>query len=204
MQTELFAAPNDNLLPFDGEVNFFPGFFNYEESEKFLRHLKAEVIWKQEPIILFGKKIMQPRLTAYCGDKNHPYGYSGITMVTQPWYPFLQQVRERVEQAAAMVFNGVLLNYYRDGQDSMGWHRDNEKELGINPVIASISFGAERKFQFRNYKDKNEVRNITLTNGSLLLMKGATNHFWEHQLPKSKKITTERINLTFRKVASLQ
>ncbi len=202
MQIPLFDKPIDNLLPFDGEVQFMPEFFNQAECSNYLHHLKTVIQWKQEPIFLFGKQIMQPRLTAYCGDKDRPYGYSGITMETQPWYPFMQEIRAKVESAASLKFNGVLLNYYRHGQDSMGWHRDNEKELGVNPVIASVSFGAERNFQFRHYTNKKELRSIVLNNGSLLLMKGATNHHWEHQLPKSKKINGERINLTFRMVLS--
>ena len=200
MQHELFNNENNNLLPVDGEVKYIPRFFTAEQSTRYLDQLKTVIQWKQEPVILFGKQIMQPRLTAYCGDPDHPYGYSGIMMETQPWYPFMQEIRERVENFTQHSFNGVLLNYYRDGQDSMGWHRDNEKELGLNPVIASVSFGAERKFQFRHYRQKDKRVSILLHHGSLLVMKGSTNHHWEHQLPKSKQVTSERINLTFRSV----
>ena len=201
MQHELFSNDNINLLPFDGEVIYSPHFFSPDESERYLHLLKTEIQWKQEPVVLFGKRIMQPRLTAYCGDPNHPYSYSGITMISQPWYPFMNEIKKSVEHFTHHSFNGVLLNYYRHGQDSMGWHRDNEKELGVNPVIASVSFGAERKFQFRHYRQKEKMISIILQNGSLLIMKGSTNHHWEHQLPKTKTVNTERINLTFRSVA---
>ncbi|MEO7766884.1 MAG: alpha-ketoglutarate-dependent dioxygenase AlkB, partial [Ferruginibacter sp.] len=141
---------------------------------------------------------MQPRLTAWLGDTTRAYSYSGITMQPQNWTKSLLEIKARIELEAGVCFTNALLNYYRDGKDSMGWHRDNEQQLGANPVIGSVSFGAARAFQFRNYKDKHIVRSISLTHGSFLLMKSETQHYWEHSLPKSKKTMEKRINLTFR------
>ncbi|MEO7536378.1 MAG: alpha-ketoglutarate-dependent dioxygenase AlkB [Ferruginibacter sp.] len=197
MQRSLFETP-ENMLPFEGEVFFYPAFFNLEESDQFYQHLLTEVNWKQEPIKIFGKEIMQPRLTAWYGEAAKPYSYSGITMQTNEWTPLLLNIKQRIEAVAKVNFTGALLNQYRGGQDSMGWHRDNEKELGINPVIGSVSFGASRKFQLRHYTDKTIVRNIHLTPGSFLLMQGETQHHWEHRAPKTARDPGTRINITFR------
>ncbi len=142
--------------------------------------------------------IMQPRLTAWYGDPDKKYSYSGITMAPTNWTTPLMAIKSRVDDCAGVQFNSVLLNYYRDGKDSMGWHRDNEKELGLNPVIASVTFGASRNFQLRHYRDKKSLVQVSLQHGSLLLMKGATQHFWEHQLPKTTKVMSPRLNMTFR------
>ncbi|MDN3203304.1 alpha-ketoglutarate-dependent dioxygenase AlkB family protein [Algoriphagus sediminis] len=200
MQQKLFFDSVNNLIPFDGEADYFPEFFTKEESARHFLDLRQKVIWKQEPIKIFGKEVMQPRLTALYGNPDIPYGYSGIEMESHEWIPVLQGIKNRVEDLAGQEFTHVLLNYYRDGQDSMGWHRDNESVLGKNPVIASVSFGEEREFQFRHYERKQIKRKIMLQNGSLLIMKGATQHFWEHQLPKRKRVSRPRINLTFRKI----
>ncbi len=197
MQSSLFEN-RENLLPFDGEAFYYPNLFSLQEAGKYFHHLKEHISWKQEPIKIFGKQIMQPRLTAFYGDANKAYSYSGIIMHPMEWNEDLLQIKERIEAISTVNFNAALLNQYRSGQDSMGWHRDNEKELGANPVIGSVSFGATRKFQLRNYKDKNIVRSIELGNGSFLLMKGTTQHFWEHQLPKTGKAIGPRINITFR------
>lgn len=199
-----------NLLLFDenpkqiidtfGDVSFYPSLFSQEESNQIKEDLIENIEWKQEPIWMFGKKIMQPRLTALYGNSNVKYGYSGIVMNPYPWNETLMHIKSRVEGLSDVKFTHVLLNFYRDGQDSMGWHRDNEKNLGINPTIASVSFGISREFQLRNYTTKQDKKSIELTHGSLLLMKGETQHYWEHQIPKSKKINLPRINLTFRKV----
>lgn len=195
MQQQIFNE-QENILPFNGEVLFFPGAFSPKESEVYFKALVDEISWKHEAIKMFGKAVMQPRLTAWYGDKS--YSYSGITLQPIAWAGVLLPIKKRVEEIAGMPFNSALLNYYRYGSDSMGWHRDNEKELGINPVIASVSFGAARKFQLRYYTDKTVVRNIDLTDGSLLLMRSETQHFWEHQLPKITKAIGGRVNITFR------
>ncbi len=141
---------------------------------------------------------MQPRLTALYGDPKLPYGYSGIKMIPHPFSPTLLAIKARIESLAGVKFTHVLLNRYRDGKDSMGWHRDNEKALGINPVIASVSFGAARDFHLRLYETKSEKLTLNLSHGSLLIMKGLTQHHWEHQIPKRANLVGERINLTFR------
>lgn len=189
-----------NLLPKDGEVHFYPDFLNKEESDQLFQHLQDNIEWKQEPISIFGKQVLQPRLTAWYGDSSKPYSYSGITMHPRPFTQALLNVKERLETISKHVFTNVLLNFYRNQQDSMGWHRDNEKELGPNPVIASISLGQEREFQLRHYYEKQLKKNLLLTHGSLLLMQGTTQHYWEHALPKRSRQLGPRINLTFRKI----
>lgn len=200
MRQESNSDLGENLLPVDGEAYYLPHFFTQADAAKFLSLLLENVPWKQEPIRMFGKQVMQPRLTAYYGDPDLAYTYSGITMQPQSWIEPLSTIREKVEAVAGTRFTAALLNQYRHGSDSMGWHRDNERSLGTNPVIASVSFGAVRKFSLRHYTNKKLLRSIHLGNGSLLLMKGATQHHWEHQLPKTSAATGLRINITFRVV----
>jgi len=198
MQQSLFTGSNDNILPFNGEVFFYPHAFTAGEGELMMHDLADNIQWKHEAILMFGKQVMQPRLTAWYGDSGKHYSYSGITMQPLPWTAGLLRIKQAVDNIAGIQFNSALLNYYRNGLDSMGWHRDNEAALGRNPVIASVSFGAARKFQLRYYNDKSITRSIQLTHGSLLLMRGETQHYWEHQLPKVKADTGARINITFR------
>lgn len=167
-------------------------------SEAYFQQLKSEIQWQHGRIKMFGKEVLEPRLTAFYGDK--PYKYSGKLMNSQPWSPLLQRIREDVENVCDKEFNVVLLNYYRDGNDSMGWHSDDEPSLGKNPIIVSLNFGAERKFQFRSKTNKSEKKEILLENGSLLIMKGEGQHQWQHQLPKVRRQVGERINLTFRHI----
>ena len=180
------------------EVDLIPSFFTTEESDRLMQSLKSSVEWRQEPILIYGKKVMQPRLTAWYGDANASYRYSGIEMKPLPWFPDLALIRDRIRQQTGFEFNSVLLNQYRDGKDSMGWHRDNEPELGKNPVIASVSFGSSRRFLFRKYREHEQKMEITLGHGSLLIMKGETQTYWEHSIPKMLKVSEPRINLTFR------
>ena len=195
MQNSLFPRPA-NLLPFQGDIHYEPCFFSKEEADHCLIALQTEIPWKQEPIILFGKKIMQPRLTAWLGEKS--YTYSGITMQPHPFGTTMQLIKSKLEAFTQSVFNTALLNLYRDGTDSMGWHRDNEKELGPAPMIASFSFGAVREFQFRHYQTKKHLTKLPLAHGSLLIMRGVTNTYWEHRIPKTSKTLQPRINITFR------
>lgn len=197
MQNSLFPRPA-NFLPFQGDVFYEPGFFSKQEADNHLIALQTEIPWKQEPILLFGKKIMQPRLTAWMGDK--PYTYSGITMQPHAFGPTMMAIKNKLEAFTKSTFNTALLNLYRDGSDSMGWHRDNEKELGPEPIIASISLGAVREFQLRHYQTKEHVQKISLEHGSLLLMQGQTNTYWEHRIPKTSKPLAARINITFRQI----
>ena len=199
IQKNSFSS-SENLLPLDGEAYYLPNFFSPQDSATFFPLLLETVPWKQEPIRMFGKQVMQPRLTAYFGDPHLTYTYSGITMQPESWSEPLLTIREKVEAVAGTKFTAALLNQYRNGADSMGWHRDNERSLGPNPLIASVSFGAARKFSLRHYTNKKLLRSINLEDGSLLLMKGATQHHWEHQLPKTALPTGLRINITFRVV----
>jgi alkylated DNA repair dioxygenase AlkB len=137
-------------------------------------------------------------LTALYGNEGKPYSYSNIKMQPHPWNLLLQKIKSKVESVSDTNFTTVLLNQYRDGKDSNGWHADNEKELGTNPIIASISFGAERTFQLKHNSNIDLKKSIVLEHGSLLLMKGTTQHFWKHQIPKTAKPVGPRINLTFR------
>jgi alkylated DNA repair dioxygenase AlkB len=176
MQTSLFQ-PQGNRLPQDGEVLLFEQFFDAPTSKHLFDTFKKTIQWKQEPIKMFGKLVMQPRLTAWYGDPDKSYRYSGITMEPLSWTTALLQVKKSIETKTDTIFNSVLLNFYRDGNDSMGWHRDNEPEL-----------------------HKEKKCSLPLSNGSLLLMQGATQHHWEHGLPKTKQAIGERINLTFRRI----
>ena len=137
-------------------------------------------------------------LTALYGNQGKPYSYSNIKMLPKQWTFLLQKIKFHIEGVSNVNFTSVLLNYYRNGSDSNGWHADDEKELGENPIIASVSFGADRTFQLRHNSEKNLRKNIVLEHGSLLIMKGATQHFWKHQIPKTAKLIGPRINLTFR------
>lgn len=200
MQHYLFHSDTQNLLPFQGETFLYSNFFARGKSDSYFQQLAKTLAWKHEPIRMFGKMVMQPRLTALYGDPDRPYGYSGISMKPLAWTKELEEIREAIEQFTGDRFTHVLCNLYRDGQDSMGWHRDNEAVLGKNPSIASVTFGATRMFQIRNYETKSPKIDIPLTHGSLLIMTGESQHHWEHQVPKTKKMLGGRINLTFRKL----
>lgn len=185
-----------NILECDGEVYYYPNIFTKIEADELLSNLVDEIVWEQRPIVIFGREVMQPRLTAWYGEKK--YRYSGKTLEPLSWTQNLLTIKNKIEAIAGVEFNGALLNYYRDGQDSMGWHRDNEKELGENPTIASVSFGAIRRFYFRHYQKKDLKTSIELEHGSLLIMKGQTQTNWEHGLPKKSGLSLKRINITFR------
>lgn len=189
-----------NLLPHHGEMRLFEQFYDLKEADSLMENLRHTINWRQEPIWMFGKQVMQPRLTALYGDSGKPYAYSGIQMEPTGWKSPLIAIRKAVEEHLEATFTHVLLNLYRDGQDSMGWHRDNEASLGPCPLIASLSFGATRRFHVRNYQDKKEKQSILLTHGSLLVMAGQSQVYWEHQVPKSSKVREARINLTFRRL----
>jgi alkylated DNA repair dioxygenase AlkB len=182
----------------DAEVIYYPHFFDKEEADIIFAELTNEIPWQQDDIRVFGKTHPQPRLTALYGNEGKPYSYSNIKMQPHPWNLLLQKIKSKVESVSYTNFTTVLLNQYRDGKDSNGWHADNEKELGTNPIIASLSFGAERTFQLKHNSDKDQKKSIILEHGSLLLMKGTTQHCWKHQIPKTAKPIGPRINLTFR------
>lgn len=181
----------------DGEYLFLPNFFNKQESNYFFDALLKKIEWKQEEMKMYGKVLKFPRLTAWYGDNNKPYSFSGINLNPTTWTDDLLKIKKIIEPKCNGIFNSVLLNLYRNGNDSISWHTDAEKELGKNPLIASVNFGATRKFQLRNRETKEKME-IELTHGSLLIMKGSLQHFWQHQVPKTKKTVGKRINLTFR------
>lgn len=182
----------------DAEIIYYPHFFAKKEADAIFEQLKEETPWQQDNIQVFGKIHPQPRLTALFGNEGKSYSYSNIKMQPHPWNLLLQKIKSDIESVSKTNFTTVLLNLYRDGKDSNGWHADNEKELGRNPIIASLSFGAERVFQLKHNSIPGLKQNILLEHGSLLLMKGTTQHFWKHQIPKTSKPIGSRINLTFR------
>lgn len=181
----------------DAEISYYPSFFENEKANDLFLALQKDIPWQQDEIVVFGKKHPQPRLTSLFGNEGKPYKYSNIIMQPNPWIALIMYIKNEVEKEISANFTTVLLNYYRNGQDSNGWHADNEKELGRNPIIASVSFGAERNFQLKHNK-LNCKQYIILEHGSLLIMQGTTQHFWKHQIPKTTKIVGPRINLTFR------
>lgn len=183
----------------DAEVIFYSHFFEKDESDLLFKKLSEEIKWRQDKITYYGKVIDLPRLTAWYGDLDKSYTYSNIAMRSDPWTPTLMYIKNKIEEVAKVNFNSVLLNLYRNGKDGVSWHQDNEPELGKNPVIGSVSFGGTRRFQFR-HKLRRELGKIDvdLTHGSLLIMKGETQRYWQHQIPKTSKPVESRINLTFR------
>ena len=195
--------PQMNLFKQDGHfpddlLKYIPNFYNKAESNGLMASLVKNIQWKQETLMIYGRPVKTPRLTAWYGDEYLSYKYSGRRFFSLPWIKDLLDIKNRIEPVAGAKFNSVLLNYYRDGNDSMGWHSDNEPELGINPLIASINFGQERRFDLRKTTKHQEKCSINLVNGSLLLMTGDIQHHWQHQVAKSKKAINSRINLTFR------
>ncbi|MFD2697404.1 alpha-ketoglutarate-dependent dioxygenase AlkB family protein [Mesonia sediminis] len=200
MSATLFSEESKDIKPIkikDGEYIYVPNFYKKELADKYLARLLSDIHWKQESMKMYGKEIPFPRLTAWYGDQDKPYSFSGITLQPHPWSPGLLKVKNDIEPIAGVSFNSVLLNRYRDGSDSISWHTDAEKELGKNPVIASVNFGAERKFQLKHIETKERI-DIVLQHGSLLIMQGELQHYWKHQIPKSKRVKEERVNLTFR------
>jgi len=191
-------ATVENLLMPDAEVTFYSNFFDKKESDDFLNILMNDIKWRQDQMKLYGKEIDLPRKTAWYGDKDKNYTFSGISLEPEPWTPTLLLIKARIEEVAKVKFNSVLLNLYRDGKDGISWHTDAEPELGKNPVIGSVSFGGSRRFMFRHRDNKELKDEIELTHGSFLLMGGTTQHFWQHQIPKTSKKVNPRINLTFR------
>ncbi|WP_425230694.1 alpha-ketoglutarate-dependent dioxygenase AlkB family protein [Sphingomonas sp.] len=160
----------------------------------------SHIRWQQDYLKLYGKVIPLPRLTAWYGDPGKSYEYSGINADPHPWVSGLSHLKNRIEECAAHQFNCVLLNWYRDGQDSLSWHADDEKELGENPVIASANFGATRDFLIRKNDDHSQKLSIPLKHGSLLIMQGEMQHYWQHSVPKRPKVKDNRFNLTFRTI----
>ncbi|TKB44628.1 alpha-ketoglutarate-dependent dioxygenase AlkB family protein [Thalassotalea mangrovi] len=181
---------DDNLL-------FMPAFYSQQQAADMFVNLQHEMKWRQEQISIFGKKVYIPRLQAWHGDPESTYRYSGLDLIPEPWTATLKQILVDVNMVTGLTFNSVLGNWYRHGQDSMGWHSDDEKALGDKPVIASVSVGQERRFCLR-HKSSGEKQTILLKSGSLIIMYGSLQENWQHSLPKSAKPMHGRINLTYR------
>tara|TARA_B110000483_G_scaffold143384_1_gene171243 strand:- start:161 stop:763 length:603 start_codon:yes stop_codon:yes gene_type:complete len=190
-----------NILENDGQVNYYGKVFNDERAQYFFTQLLQNIEWENDKTIIFGKLIITKREVAWYGDEPFDYTYSKSTKSALPWTKELLELKEIVEHKTGDTFNSCLLNLYHNGEEGMGWHSDNEKNLKNNGAISSLSFGAERKFCFKHKMTK-EVISVYLETGSLLVMKGTTQKNWLHRLPPTKKVKTPRINLTFRTVDS--
>lgn len=188
-----------NLLPYNGEVFLFPSFLSTAQPHLLHQDLIEEIDLVQDEVFVFGKKHIMNRSSAWYGDEPYTYGYSGLTRKAKSWPIALRNLKLDVESTCDFSFNSCLVNYYPSGNDGMGYHADNEKELGVNPVIASVSLGCERVFNFK-HNSTGKLIKINLPIGSLLLMKGETQQFWKHSLPKTTIIKKPRINLTFRNI----
>src|SRR5215469_11669561 len=188
----------------DADVSYAEHIPLAEPATALLHHLIDEVPWRSESIVVRGQKYQQPRLIAWHGDPGASYTYSGLTLAPLPWSDTLNRIKRSVEVFSGATFNSVLANCYRDNKDSMGFHSDDEPELGAQPVIASVSLGEERIFVMRHKirKDLNPVK-LRLTSGSLLLMKGTTQKYWQHGLPKERRLCGPRVNLTFRRICGI-
>ena len=190
---------NENLLPKDGTVNYYGKIIDQEEADAFYLQLLENIEWKNDEAVIFGKKILTKRKVAWYGDDNYEYTYSNSTKKAIPWTPELLKLKALAEEKTGEKFNSCLLNLYHNGEEGMAYHSDGEKDLKKNGAIASLSFGAERKFSFKHKFTKEKVE-LLLEHGSLLVMKDQTQSFWLHRLPPTKKIHTPRINLTFRTI----
>ena len=190
-----------NLLPYDGTLSYNQNFYSDEKAIEIFNALKTYPEYEQRIIKIFGKEINAPRLEAFYSKNKQNYSYSGQTLQGNIFTPMIEDICMEVEAFTGACFNSVLINVYRDGQDSNGWHSDNEKELGINPVIASLSFGASRNIHFRHNKT-NLKKTIEMENGSIMVMGGTIQHHWKHQVPKTSKVKSTRINMTFRWIIS--
>ena len=183
----------------DGNLSYDAGFYNKKEADKLYEMLMSELALRQNDIVIFGKEYKTPRLEGFYSKNGERYGYSGRRMESIPFSPVLKTICNKIESKTSQKFNSVLINLYRDGQDSNGWHSDDENELGNNPFIASLSLGEARKIQFK-HKSKGYKMEEILTHGSLMLMSGSLQTFWKHQIPKTKKKKEARLNLTFRNI----
>jgi alkylated DNA repair dioxygenase AlkB len=186
-----------NLLPADGEVNYYGKIMATDEANTYLDILLDTIEWKNDEAVIFGRHIITKRKVAWYGNEGYNYTYSNTTKYALTWTKELLELKALVEAITGEQYNSCLLNLYHNGDEGMAWHSDDEKSLGKNTTIASLSFGAERKFALKHRVSKEPV-SVMLANGSLLVMKGATQSNWLHSLPKSKKIVTPRVNLTFR------
>lgn len=197
---ELFQREsNKNLLPQDGEVRYYGQVFPVQESTRSYELLLEEIEWQPDVAFIFGKRIETKRKVAWYGDQAFSYTYSNHTKTALPWTPELLKLKKQIEDISGETFNSCLLNLYHDGSEGMAWHSDGEEDLKKHGAIASVSFGAERKFAFK-HKSTKETVSLVLQHGSLLIMAGVTQTFWLHRLPPTKKVHSPRVNLTFRTI----
>jgi alkylated DNA repair dioxygenase AlkB len=188
-----------NIINKDGTVNYYGKILSCEEANQYFGLLIQNVLWEKDEVIIFGKHITTKRKVAWYGDSEYLYTYSNTTKRALVWTKELSELKQIAEELAGIKFNSCLLNLYHNGNEGMGWHSEDEKPLGKNNTIASLSFGAERKFSFKHKQTKQTI-SLVLEHGSLLIMKDATQRNWLHSLPKCKNITEPRINLTFRTI----
>jgi alkylated DNA repair dioxygenase AlkB len=188
-----------NFLPYDGIVNYYEKIFDMDLSDIFFDTLLKNIEWKNDEAIIYGKHIITKRKVAWYGEKPYEYKYSNITKTALLWTPELIEIKKVIETISGEHFNSCLLNLYHNGDEGMAWHSDGEKDLKKDGAIASISFGAERKFSFK-HKETKETVSLLLEHGSLLMMAGTTQSHWQHRLPPTKRVFTPRINLTFRQI----
>jgi alkylated DNA repair dioxygenase AlkB len=194
--------PNEKIildLP-DAIFEYYPNFLNELKATEIFQNLLNETPWQLDKITVFGKTYLQPRLTALYGNEGKPYSYSKIIMQPNKWSPILSHLKTEIEEVANHTFTTTLINLYRNEKDSNGWHADNEKELGRNPIIASLSLGEERVFQLKHNTKKECKKSVLLQHGSLLIMRENCQIYYKHQIPKATKPKKERINLTFRQI----
>jgi alkylated DNA repair dioxygenase AlkB len=197
-QLNIFGGASRQVLLPANLMEYFPAVFDAMGSTAIINRLATGIAWEQKAITMYGKQMLMPRLMAWYGDAGSSYAFSGTTYIPRPWTQELIAIKQIVDSLAGVTFNSVLLNYYRNGNDSMSWHSDDERELGTNPIIASVSFGQMRRFDIRHKNDHQNKYSVDLENGSVLLMKGDMQHHWEHRIAKSTRPMKERVNLTFR------
>jgi alkylated DNA repair dioxygenase AlkB len=197
------ATEECTALEDGGHLRVVRGWVSLEDTAALYAALEAELPWRQETIRMGAREVLQPRLSAWLGDPDARYTYSRRTFEPEPWTPTLSALRDRLNGESEVPFNSVLANLYRDGQDSMGWHADKEPELGPNPLIASLSLGGTRRFLLRHRRKSVAGVDLDLDDGSLLWMSGTTQHYWRHSVPKTRRPVAPRINLTFRRIQSV-
>lgn len=194
-------TPIANLLPFDGDVQYYGPILDSKSADFYFDKLLKTIEWEHDRSMVFGKMIITKRKVAWYGDKAFTYTYSKFTKMALPWTQELLELKDIVENQSGETFNSCLLNLYHSGVEGMSWHSDNEKDLKKNSAIGSVSLGATRKFSFKHKRTK-QTTSILLESGSLLMMKGTTQSHWQHRLPPTKKVSSPRINLTFRTIVS--
>ncbi len=202
MPSDLFVDDSQCLslaLP-NAQIDVLPSFIDSAQADQLFNVLYQQLDWTQQHIKVYGKEYAVPRLSAWYADAGRCYEYSGLRMKGLPWTSALKEIKAQVEDYCQQYFNSMLANLYRDGADAVGWHADDEDELGKNPFIASLSLGQPRHFQLKHRRDKRLTKSFLLPHGSLLIMQGETQHHWLHQIPKSRKAMLPRINLSFRQL----